>query len=174
MTEEASPEVALRPVTADDGPLLLEIYASTRAEELAGVPWDETRKAAFVRQQFEAQHRQYQEGYRDATFEVVLVDGAPAGRLYVSRGGDELRIVDVAILPAFRNRGIGTRLIEQVKAAAAREGKAVRIHVERFNPAMRLYQRLGFAPIADRGVYLFLECRPEPAAGRRDAGPAIG
>lgn len=168
-----SPAVTLRPVAADDAPLLLEIYASTRTEELAGIPWDEAQKAAFVRQQFEAQHRQYQEAYRDATFDVVLVDGTPAGRLYVARGGDELRIVDVAILPAFRRRGIGTHLIEQVKAAAAREGKAVRIHVERFNPAMRLYERLGFAPIADRGVYLFLECRPEAAAGRRDAGPTI-
>lgn len=173
MTPATPQAVTRRPVVPDDGPLLLEIYASTRLEELAAVPWDDAQKAAFLRQQFEAQHRQYQEGYPDASFDVVLVDGVPAGRLYVACGADELRIVDVAILPAFRNRGIGTMLIAEIQADAIRAGKAVRIHVERFNPALRLYARLGFAPIADRGVYLFLEWTPTESARPERAGQAL-
>jgi ribosomal protein S18 acetylase RimI-like enzyme len=160
-------QVTLRPIVEDDGPLLFAVYASTRVEELAGVEWDEDQKTAFLRHQFEAQHQQYQEGYRDASFNVILLDGQPAGRLYLARGVDEIRIVDIAILPDFRGRGIGTGLITGVQADAAQAGKAVRIHVERFNPALRLYDRLGFRPIVDRGVYLFLEWT---AASRQSAG----
>jgi ribosomal protein S18 acetylase RimI-like enzyme len=163
-------QVTLRPIAEDDGPLLFEIYASTRVEELAGVEWDEAQKAAFLRHQFEAQHQQYHEGYRDASFNVILLDGQPAGRLYLARGVDEIRIVDIAILPDFRGRGIGTGLITSIQADAAQAGKAVRIHVERFNPALRLYDRLGFRPIVDRGVYLFLEWTASPAASRQAAG----
>jgi ribosomal protein S18 acetylase RimI-like enzyme len=163
-------QVTLRPIVEDDGPLLFAVYASTRVEELAGVEWDEDQKTAFLRHQFEAQHQQYQEGYRDASFNVILLDGQPAGRLYLARGVDEIRIVDIAILPDFRGRGIGTGLITGVQADAAQAGKAVRIHVERFNPALRLYDRLGFRPIVDRGVYLFLEWTAAPAASRQSAG----
>jgi GNAT superfamily N-acetyltransferase len=152
------------------GPLLFEIYASTRVEELAGVEWNEAQKTAFLRQQFEAQHQQYQEGYRDASFNVILLDGQPAGRLYLARGIDEIRIVDIAILPAFRGRGVGTGLIMRIQADAAQAGKAVRIHVERFNPALQLYGRLGFRPIVDRGVYVFLEWTAAPAEARQGAG----
>ena len=171
-TAAMSEAVTLRPIGPDDGPLLLEIYASTRVEELAGVGWDDAQKAEFVRQQFEAQHQQYQEGYRDGTFQVILVGDQPAGRLYLARGVDEIRIVDIAILPAFRGRGIGSGLIAAVQAEAVRTGVAVRIHVERFNPALRLYERLGFRPIVDRGVYLFLEWTATAAAPNRHAGGA--
>lgn len=165
--------VTLRPIVPDDAPLLLAIYSSTRVEELAGVAWDDDQKAAFLRQQFEAQHRQYQEGYRDASFQIVLIGGQPAGRLYLASGADEIRIVDIAMLPAFRNRGVGSGLIAQVQAEAMRTGRAVRIHVERFNPALRLYERLGFRPIADRGVYWFLEWAPLASEAGHDGAPAV-
>ena len=123
--------------------------------------WDAAQKAAFVEMQFDAQHASYQEHYAGAAFDVILVFGQPAGRLYVSRESDEIRIVDIALLPAYCNRGIGTTLLRGLQSEAAAAGKPLRIHVERFNPALRLYERLGFTPIADRGVYLFMEltCR---------------
>lgn len=123
------------------------------------MPWDDLQKAAFLQMQFTAQHQYYQEQYPHAAFDVVLVAGKPAGRLYVNRGQDELRIIDIAILPAWRNRRIGTHLIGALQTEAALARKPLRIHVERFNPALRLYERLGFVPVADRGVYLFLEWR---------------
>lgn len=155
----AAAAITLRPIVSDDRPFLLAVYASTREPELAGVAWDAAQKAAFVRMQFDAQHAYYQEHYVGAAFDIILVNGQPAGRLYVSREGDEIRIVDIALLPEYCNRNVGTTLLRGLQSEAAAAGKPLRIHVERFNPALRLYGRLGFTPIADRGVYLFMEWR---------------
>lgn len=151
--------ITLRPVSAADEAFLRDVYSSTRTEELAPVPWSDEEKTAFLRMQFDAQDRYYHEVYPNGAFDVILIDGEPAGRLYVNRGLDEIRIVDIAVLPAFRNRRIGTHLIGALQAEAALARKPLHIHVERFNPAMRLYERLGFQQIADRGVYMFLEWR---------------
>lgn len=167
-------QLTLRPITADDEALLYRVYAATRADELAAVPWTAEQKDAFVRQQFAAQHRYYQEHYAGASFQVVLADGAPAGRLYVARWPDEVRVIDVALLPAYRNAGLGTRLLRAVIAEADARGTPVGIHVERFNPARRLYGRLGFAEAADRGVYLFLRRPPNGVPLGDPSGAAAG
>jgi ribosomal protein S18 acetylase RimI-like enzyme len=153
--------VSLRPIAPEDMEFLLRVYGSTRQEEMALVDWSEEQKDAFLRMQFEAQHTFYQANYVGAEFLVVLDDGVPAGRLYLHRRADEIRLVDIALLPEHRGRGIGTSLLEDLFAEAGAAGKAVRIHVERFNEgALRLYQRLGFRQIADKGVYYLLEWRP--------------
>jgi len=136
------------------------VYASTRAEELAVVPWDDAQKETFLRAQFDAQDAWYRESYAQASFDVVLVGGEPAGRLYVNRGPTEIRIVDIAFLPEQRGGGVGTSLLQDLLAEADTGGKRVTIHVERMNPALRLYERLGFSVAEDKGVYLFLERAP--------------
>jgi ribosomal protein S18 acetylase RimI-like enzyme len=112
--------------------------------------------------QFDAQASWYAEHYGGASFDVVVVEGEPAGRLYVHRGEREVRIVDIALLPEYRGRGVGTSLLGKLLAEADVAGKSVTIHVERLNPALGLYERLGFALAEDKGVYLFLE-RPSRA-----------
>jgi GNAT superfamily N-acetyltransferase len=154
-----SRSVTLRRATSDDEPFLSRVYAGTRAAELAAVSWTEEEKAAFVEMQFRAQAQYYCEHYPNTSFDVIVLDDQPAGRLYVARWTDEIRIVDIALLPEFCNGGIGTRLIQGLQAEARDADKPLRIHVERFNPALRLYQRLGFTEIEDKGVYLFLEWR---------------
>jgi len=151
------PQLRLRPIADADLPFLFRLYASTREEELAGVDWPAEQKEAFVRQQFEAQHAWYQENYAGSSFDVVEVDGEPAGRLYVARWENEVRIVDISLLPAHRGRGLGGALLAQLLAEADAQGKPVSVHVERFNPALRLYERLGFRFREDKGVYLLLE-----------------
>jgi ribosomal protein S18 acetylase RimI-like enzyme len=111
--------------------------------------------------QFEAQHLHYHRSYSDATFEVVLADGVPAGRLYRHRMPEELRIVDIAVLPEFRGRGIGTALLREILDDGAREGLVVSIHVEHMNPAMSLYRRLGFVAAGESGPYVRMEWRPQ-------------
>lgn len=148
--------VTLRSITEADRPALLRIYASTREEELALTAWDEAQRDAFVAMQFDAQHRYYQQYYADASFQLILCDGEVAGRLYVHRGPHEARIVDIALLPHYRGRGIGTALLRELQAEAVLARKSVTIHVERFNPALRLYTRLGFRSLEDKGVYLLL------------------
>jgi ribosomal protein S18 acetylase RimI-like enzyme len=157
---DLAPGLTLRPVSPSDRDFLLQVYASTREEELQLVDWSDDQKTAFVRMQFDAQDAYYREHYSPATFDVVEVDGEPVGRLYVARWEDEIRIMDIALLPEFRGAGVGTRLLRELLTEGAREGKRVSIHVEKQNPALRLYERLGFTPLADRGVYLLLEAQP--------------
>ena len=125
------PSITLRPIGEDDMGFLLRVYRSTREEELATVvDWTEEQKEAFVLMQFNAQHTWYQEHYGGATFDVVLVDGTPAGRLYVHRRETEIRLVDITILPELRNRGIGSALLARLLAEAEAAGKPLTIHVE--------------------------------------------
>lgn len=153
-------EITLRPSTPGDEAFLQRVYASTREAELALVDWDDVQKAAFLDMQFNAQHRYYHEHYPDAAFQVIVADDQPVGRLYVDRWPDEIRIIDIALLLEWRNAGIGTALLESVLREASQAGKPVRIHVERFNPAMHLYQRLGFAMVGEHGIYYLMERLP--------------
>ena len=150
--------VELRSVDrAADAEFLLAVYASTRAEELAVVPWTPAEKDAFLRMQFEAQDAFWREQRPDAAFAVILVDGEPAGRLYVDRRPDEIRIVDIALLPDRRAMGVGTLLIQRILDEGRASGRPVTIHVERGNRARALYERLGFRQIDTTGVYDLLE-----------------
>lgn len=159
-----TPAVTLRPITPEDDAFLLGLYASTRAEELAPVPWTEAQKQAFLRTQFDAQTRHYATHYEDrSTFELVLVEGAPAGRLIVHRGERDVRIVDIALMPAFRGRGVGTQLLQPLLDDAQAQGKSVSIHVEYNNPALRLYTRLGFVKVGEHGISWLMQRAP---AGR--------
>ena len=150
----------MRPIRARDQAFLYQVYAGTRTKELAPLPWDEAEKAAFLRMQFDAQHKYYTEQFPDARFDVVLDRGRRIGRLYVDRRAGEIRIIDIALLPERRGNGIGGMLMQELLDEAAAAGKPVRIHVEKFNRALGLYQRLGFSQIEDQGVYLLMEWLP--------------
>jgi GNAT superfamily N-acetyltransferase len=152
--------ITLRPIAEGDDAFLYRVYAGTREEELAQVDWDREQKERFLQMQFAAQHHYYMEHYTGAAFQVILVDGQPAGRLYVARWPQEIRIVDIALLAPYRNRGIGSLLLRGLLAEGAQAGKPVTIHVEQFNPARRLYERLGFAKVAGRGVYDLMQWTP--------------
>lgn len=152
--------IILRPISADDMTFLYRVYADTRGDELAVTGWNDAQKEAFLITQFEAQHRYYQEYYAGATFQVILHEGQPIGRLYLAHGPDELRVIDIALLPSYRSQGIGTTILTAILAEGQRLALPVRLHVERFNPALRLYIRLGFRQIADKGMYYLMEHTP--------------
>jgi ribosomal protein S18 acetylase RimI-like enzyme len=154
-------ETRLRPVEPADREFLLRLYASMREDELWQVDWPPEQKSAFLEQQFTAQDIHYRERYPGATLDVVEIGGEAAGRLYVARWEREIRVMDIALLPEFRGRGIGTRLLRRIMEEGEGTGCAVSIHVERMNPALSLYGRLGFRLREDKGVYLLLE-RPAP------------
>lgn len=154
-----SPAVVLRPVEEEDLEFLVEVYAATRMEELELTGWSAGQKAEFCRMQFDAQDAHYRQHYPTAEYCVVEVSGERAGRLYVDRWAREIRIMDIALLPGFRGRGTGSFLLESLQREAAAAGKILSIHVERFNPALRLYERLGFRMAEDKGVYWLMEWR---------------
>jgi ribosomal protein S18 acetylase RimI-like enzyme len=128
------------------------------------VPWPREQIEEFVRSQFELQHREYRRNYPDASFEVLTVDGADAGRLYVRRTGRAVHVIDIALLPEFRGRGVGTALLQELMDEAAAAGKVASIWVEGTNRALSLYGRLGFRRVEDQGIYLLMEWRPPGAS----------
>jgi ribosomal protein S18 acetylase RimI-like enzyme len=152
--------VRLRPVEDHDRVFLVELYGSTRKEELDQVAWEDGVREAFVEQQFAAQDAHYRANYPGATLDVIEVDGSPAGRLYVHRGASDIRIMDIALAPSFRGRGTGTALLRSLMEEADSSGRKLSIHVEMNNPARSLYSRLGFEPAGEHGVYVLMERRP--------------
>jgi ribosomal protein S18 acetylase RimI-like enzyme len=161
--------LTFRTITDADLPFLARVYASTRWEELSVVAWSDDQKRTFLQQQFDAQHAHWQKHYYDTDWLLVLHDGAPVRRLYLSRWAREHRIVDIALLPEHRGAGLGTALLTDLLDEAAAAAKAVTIHVEKFNPAMSLYRRLGFVAAGEEGAYDLMRWQPGSSAWLRSA-----
>jgi ribosomal protein S18 acetylase RimI-like enzyme len=144
----------------DDG-FLLALYRSTRAVELSQFGWSDEQKGLFIAQQFDAQRRHYRGTLKACSFDVIEKMGMPIGRLYVEERPEDLHVVDIALVPSERGQGIGTSLLRGLIKNAARANKGISLFVERFNPALALYLRLGFAMAGDHGIYLEMK-HPAP------------
>lgn len=151
----------MRAVQPEDGDFLLQVYASSRADEMALVDWDEAQKMAFLRMQSEAQYAQYHARFPDAQYSIILYKGSPVGRFWIGRTAEQIRLLDIAILPEFQNRGVGGALLRSLVAESEAAGKPLRHMVFKMNTAaMRFYERFGFSPIDDVGAYIHMERRP--------------
>lgn len=153
--------ISYRPSTEADLAFVALVYASTRVEEVAATGWSLEMQHQFLAHQADAQHRHYQRHYPDAEWLVIERDGKPVGRLYLEEWPSQIRLIDISLLPEGRGAGIGGAILADLKAMATAAGKALSIHVERNNPAMRLYLRLGFAKVDEHGVYDLMEWRPD-------------
>lgn len=153
--------VVLREATPADEPFLFELYASIRMEELAAVAWDENQKQMFLKMQFVARERSFARG----DHRIVLLNERPVGRLLVERTETAIRLKDIAFLPEYRNAGIGTRLIADLKQEGSSAGKPITLSVVASNPAVRLYERLGFRTSGTGSAYeeAYLEMKWVPA-----------
>jgi GNAT superfamily N-acetyltransferase len=154
-------KITLRPVTKEDDPFLFEVYGSTRADELGQVEWAEGQQEVFVRWQFDLQRREYDARFPDARYEVVLVDGQRAGRIWVGEDEEQIRLLDISLLPEFQKRGVGTLLLRRLIEEGGSASKPLRHMVFVLNnDAHRFYERLGFVVIEDLGAYKHMEYRP--------------
>jgi RimJ/RimL family protein N-acetyltransferase len=153
-------KITLRPVTEAYEEFLFSVYASSRAEELARIPWNAEQKDAFLRMQFKAQKQHYAAEHPQAVHEIIWADGIPVGRIYLDRSSEALHILDITILAEHRNGGIGSFVLRQVMDEAARTQKPVTIYVENFNPSRRLFNRLGFEQVEEKGFHLLLKKSP--------------
>lgn len=145
--------IAYRKRREEDEDFLFRLYASTREEEMKVVPWSDEQKDQFLRLQFRAQSVYYDEQYDVDEFFIIEREGRPIGRLYLDKQPEDWHIVDIALLPEARGAGLGTVLLREILDQAASADRAVTIHVENFNPARRLYERLGFDHVDTNGVY---------------------
>lgn len=152
--------ITLRTVSAADDEFLLSVYHSTREEELAQATWEPGQKEFFVRWQFELQRREYDSRFPSAEYDVILIDDKPAGRIWIGTDDDEIRLLDIALLPEFQNQGVGTFLLSLLIEEATRANKRLRHMVfVHNNEAQRFYERLGFLVIEDLGAYKHMEFR---------------
>jgi len=151
---------------AADLAFLSRLYASTRQEELAALPWSQADKVRFLDDQFRLQRQHYRQHYAEAGFWIIERGNVPNGRIYVFESPSEYRLMDIALLPEQRGLGVGGALVAALLRLAATGGRSVTLHVEPDNPANRLYQRLGFEFVEDRGAYRFLRWSPPDEAGR--------
>jgi ribosomal protein S18 acetylase RimI-like enzyme len=149
-------QITLRPVSAADEELLLSLYTSTRAAELAQVPWSPEQKEAFVKMQYTAQKRHYAAEYPQATHEIICDGAIAVGRLYLLRSDEAFHILDITILPQHRQRGVGSTMLRRIMEEARQAGKPVTIYVENFNPSLELFRHLGFHTAAEHGFQLLL------------------
>lgn len=147
-------DLRFRPIEEADQSFLRSLYASTRTREMARTGWPQPTIEAFLTQQFDAQHRHYQELYQGADFSVVLNGEHPIGRLYVLRGASTYNLMDLSLLPAWRGLGIGGHLLSALTEEAEAAGKSIRLYVEPDNPARRLYERFDFVITRQDPVYL--------------------
>jgi GNAT superfamily N-acetyltransferase len=158
MTEPRS--IITRPATPDDERFLLEVYKSSRGDDLRGLDWDEDRISEFLEMQYQSQKRFFDGDYQNASDEVVLVDSKPAGRLIVERREHEIRCIDLGLLPSYRNHGLGASIIRNLQEEAAAANKSLRLQVIRFSRAVNLLERLGFVRTSETGTHFQMEWKP--------------
>jgi GNAT superfamily N-acetyltransferase len=153
--------LVLRPVVETDDEFLLSIYGSTRAAELGQVEWQDGQQQAFLKWQFDLQRREYEARFPDAEYNLILIDDHPAGRIWIGRDDAQIRLLDIALLPEFQNRGAGTILLRRLIDESTEGGKPLRHMVFVLNnDADRFYERLGFVVIEELGAYKHMEYRP--------------
>lgn len=156
--------VTLRARTLDDEAFLRDVYVAYRWAELEAIGWPEAQRLAFLHQQHQLQDLHYRTHYDGMGWGIIEVAGARAGRLYLLQRGGELRIIDIALMPEYRGIGIGGELLAAIQRhATIADATLVSIHVETNNPALRLYERLGFIHAEQRGIYQLLTWKPASA-----------
>lgn len=149
-------QITLRTASASDDGFILALYASTRAQEMAQVPWSAEQKEAFVRMQHTAQKQHYEAEFPRASHDIIYVDQTPVGRIYLDRE-DALHILDITVLPEHRSQGTGSALLRRLLDEAGKIEKPVTIYVESFNPSLRLFERLGFRKKREKGFHLLMK-----------------
>jgi GNAT superfamily N-acetyltransferase len=151
--------LTFRPAVAADDGFLFQLYASTRADELAPLGWNAAQRDTFLRGQFTAQRAHYRATFPQAKHSIVLLGKVIVGAWMVDRTPEEVRLVDLALLPQYRGHGIGTRLVRSLIDEARTAQRPLRLHVLKHSPAARLYNGLGFTPTGENGLYLKMEWR---------------
>jgi ribosomal protein S18 acetylase RimI-like enzyme len=159
MNESKTINPILRPAVPQDREFLFLLYASTRAHEVAAFGWAAAQQEAFLRMQFNAQQQWYETVYSQAEHQIIENTSGPIGRMIVLREHDAMHLVDISLLPEYRGQGIGAELIRSLISHCARLGASLRLQVLKTNPALRLYERLGFVRSGEDQMYVQMELR---------------
>lgn len=146
-------DLALRPSTDADMAFLCEVFCASRLQEFLQGGMPAAQAEALLANQFAIQHDYYRRHYPHGRFDIIVCGDSRVGRLYHDWQGDAVQLIDIALLPAYRGAGIGTRVLRAMVAEAARVGMPMRLYVEFNNPVRKLYGALGFVSAGENGVY---------------------
>jgi ribosomal protein S18 acetylase RimI-like enzyme len=152
--------IELRLQQKKDDAFIEAVYRSTREVELNLTNWPEEQKKAFVMMQSMAQLAEYKTKYPDAAYQVIIYKKKDAGRFYTWENENEIRLIDITLLPAFRGKGIASFLVGELIKKSEKGRKKISLHVDPANPALRLYLRLGFVHIKNNGRHHYMERKP--------------
>jgi len=155
------PMITTAPVKERDQSFLYELYASTRQEEMALTGWEVGQVDAFLRMQFRLRKNSYAMQYPSAEHSVILLAGLAVGAWIIDRCDSEIRLVDIAFLPAYRAKGFGTALLFKLQEEAAASKGPIRLQVDRQGAALRLYERLGFVATGGDGIRISMTWIPK-------------
>jgi ribosomal protein S18 acetylase RimI-like enzyme len=153
--------IRLRQVEEKDTAFIEAVYGSTRTDELNLTNWPEQQKKAFIIMQSMAQLAEYKVKYPGAVYQVIIYNKQSAGRFYTWENDNEIRLMDITLLPLFRGKGIGTSLLQELIKKSNKVQKKISLHVDPVNPALQLYRRLGFIYIKNNGRHYYMERNPE-------------
>ena len=162
-----SVSLTYRNAASEDESFLFKLYASTRTEELDAWGWNTQQQEAFLKMQFQAQQTSYRNQFPNSNYQIVLIQKLSVGAMLVIRNEAEIHLADIALLPEYRDHGIGTFLLQNLLAEAAQTRKPVRLQVIQVNRAFRLYQRLGFSTVGNNGIHFAMEWLPPNIASRK-------
>jgi ribosomal protein S18 acetylase RimI-like enzyme len=158
----ASAGITFQPVADEDEEFLFRLYSTTRAEEVQAWGWPEAEAQLFLKMQFTARQRSYQATYPNATYTLVLKTGEPIGQEVVERGAKTIRLIDIALVPAYRGTGIGTLLLNDLIEESRSSEATVELKVLRNNvAAIRLYERMGFVTTQEDAIHKEMIRNPE-------------
>lgn len=149
--------VALRSEAAADRAFLRLLFGEVRARELGPAGLDPVLLQRLLDMQFEAQRQSYRQAYPAARFDIIEVDGVPAGRRVVAQADGALHLLDIALMPAWCGKGIGSTQLRALQQEAAGAGLPLRLHVALNNRAEALYRRLGFKETGVSGMHRAME-----------------
>ena len=153
--------ITLRPATEDDQEFLLELYKHSRGDDLRGLGWDEDRIGEFLEMQYEAHQNFVRSDHPGLDDQIVLSEGEPVGHVALEQRANDFRLVDISLVPARRNRGTGTFLIQELQAESAAAKRPLRLQAIRFNRAVVLFERLGFRRTSETGTHFQMEWLPK-------------
>jgi ribosomal protein S18 acetylase RimI-like enzyme len=154
--------LTLRPARIDDQEFLYLLFYSVYLEKLHPVPMSEEEKKQLLDLMYQGFTQHYNSRAISSDDRLVLLNNESIGRIILLQTCEEIRLADLAILPQYRGRGIGSALISQVQTESVMSKRPIRLQVARFDRALRLYQRLGFYKTDAIGPYLHLEWSSKP------------
>jgi ribosomal protein S18 acetylase RimI-like enzyme len=146
---------------AIDEPFIRRLVTDTLALEFGAAAWPELLRSQVLELQYATRRQGPRANFPEGESRVILIDGEPAGWMFTAEFDDHIHVAEIMVLPEHRGKGAGSAVLQQMLDAAARDRKAVRLHVNVLNAgAIRLYQRLGFQRTGGNEVQHDMEAQP--------------